>query len=224
MNPRLSIENLVIEGPQESLGPWSAVVEPGKAVVLVGGSGGGKSLLAAAVLGVLPPGLTARGTLHWGDTALDLARPDTWGPWRGSRVWSVPQEPREALDPTMELGRQWDEVPGATQEGWHEACRLVDLDPAVARAYPDELSGGMAQRFLVSLALASSAPFIVADEPTKCLDPERIDQSLDLWRRLKNQGKGLLIITHDPAVVDAVADEVWVVDRGRVVEGRTMSS
>lgn len=186
-------------------------VPPGEAVVVIGETGSGKSLIAQALLGLVPEGFRVEGTLRLAGAAVALAD-------RAAvrRLWAqgtmlLPQEPRAALDPTMRVGRQL-----------HAAGALaaVDLPAATARAFPFALSGGMAQRVLVATALGGSAPVVVVDEPTKGLDAPRIDQVAALLRGLLAQGRSLVVITHEAALARGLGGAVVVLQGGRIVECR----
>ena len=188
----------------------------GQAVVVIGQTGGGKSLIAQALLGLLPPGLVARGTMQLaGLPPTDLSRPAAirrhWA--RGTLL--LPQEPGAALDPTMRIGAHLAETQGAAHAD--RALAAVGLAPAVRDAFPFALSGGMAQRVLVATALGSTAPVIVVDEPTKGLDAERIGQVIALLRTLLAQGRALIVITHEVALARALGGTVAVLLAGRVV-------
>lgn len=190
----------------------------GEALALIGETGSGKSLVAQALMGVLPPGLSAEGTVGvHGHPPVPLAEPAALRALWSHETMLLPQEPGAALDPTMRLARQLAnaETP-ASRVG--AALAAVDLEPGVARAYPFALSGGMAQRALVACALLSNAPLVIADEPTKGLDEARIDLAITLLRGLIERGRALLVITHDLAVARKLCGRVMVLHDGVVVE------
>ncbi len=191
---------------------------------LVGETGAGKSLVAQAMLGLLPPGLHAAGRLVLADGAtFDLARPGTLQAAWGRDLFLLPQEPREALDPTARLSDQVaDAVPGRSRAARLQAAlrRLAQfgIDPASARRIPAALSGGMAQRGLLAIAAEVPAPVMIADEPTKGLDAARRHQVVDLLRQGCADGRALLVVTHDLALAAALAGELIVLHDGAVVE------
>ncbi len=194
-------------------------IAPGRALVLIGETGSGKSLVAQALLGLLPNGFSADGTIRIGSNP-----PIAAGNVRAlSLFWArevalVPQEPGAALDPTARVGRQLLSS-AATVSSSAAALEAVDLPPETLRAHPFRLSGGMAQRVLVASALASGAPLVVADEPTKGLDPARVGLAIDLMRKIIAGGRSLLLITHDPAVARAFPGGTLAVMReGALVE------
>ncbi len=198
---------------------------PGEALVLIGETGSGKSLIAQALLGLLPDGFSACGTLRLAagpPTALS-DRAALHRHWAGE-VLLLPQEPRAALDPTMRIGRQLAEVQAAGRPGPAAALQAVGLPPETASAYPFALSGGMAQRVLVASALGGSAPVVVVDEPTKGLEPARVDQVIALLRVLLAEGRTLLVTTHDPALARGLGGSVAVLQHGRVVEHRAATA
>ena len=135
-------------------------------------------------------------------------------------VLLLSQEPRAALDPTMRVGRQLAEAHAPGRPGPEAALAAVDLPPATARAYPFTLSGGMAQRVLVASALGGAAPVVVVDEPTKGLDAARVGQVTALLRMLLDEGRTLVVITHDPALARGLDGSVAVLRDGGIVECR----
>jgi peptide/nickel transport system ATP-binding protein len=194
----------------------------GSVLLLIGETGSGKSLIAQAVMGLLPPGFTASGRI-----AINGHAPVEAGQAGLLRLlWSretllLPQEPRAALDPTMRIAGQLrvsPDVRPAPAFTTQEALAAVDLPPRVGRVFPDELSGGMAQRVLVASALVGRAPLVVADEPTKGLDAARVAQSASLLAALGGAGRALLVITHDVALARALGGTLAVLRDGRIVE------
>lgn len=189
------------------------------ALTVIGETGSGKSLVAQAMFGLLPRHFTTQGWLRPnGRDAVSFA--DRAGLQALWRRWSLllPQEPNAALDPTMRLGRQLAEIVVGNMNAVASALADVDLPPDSARRYPFELSGGMSQRALVAAALLADAPVLVADEPTKGLDPARIDQTLALFRQLRARGTAILAITHDLNVARGIAGHIAVMKDGRIVE------
>lgn len=196
------------------------VVPRGRPLVVIGETGSGKSLVAQAVLGLLPEGMAASGTVRVGDgPPIPAGNAAALRLFWACEVALVPQEPANALDPTMRIGRQLASAgSGRGPVDPVTALANVDLSTDVARAYPFALSGGMAQRVVVATALAGGAPLVIADEPTKGLDRERVGQTVELLRRLSSEGRSLLVITHDPAVARAMDGTLAVMREGRIVE------
>ncbi|MCF3934084.1 ATP-binding cassette domain-containing protein [Acuticoccus sp. M5D2P5] len=195
----------------------------GEVLALVGASGSGKSLTCAASLDVLPPG-TRRTT---GTVAID-DRETGFAALRGRLVASIMQNPRSAFNPVRTMRDHAIETFHALGIGRSEWRPLMEAsmkeagldDPAgLLGLHPFEMSGGMLQRMMIALALASRAPFLFADEPTTDLDLIVQRDILDLLDRLREQRRlGILIVTHDMGVVARLADRVAVMESGRICE------
>lgn len=194
-------------------------LQPGRALLLIGETGSGKSLIAQAVMGLLPPGFSASGTIAInGHEPVPASQSGLLRLFWARETMLLPQEPRAALDPTMRIGRQLTapQRPMALTPG--AALAAVGLAAETRHAFPGELSGGMAQRVLIASALVGSAPLLIADEPTKGLDAARIGQSRALLADLVARGRALLVITHDIALARAFEADVAVLHQGRIVE------
>jgi ABC-type dipeptide/oligopeptide/nickel transport system ATPase component len=202
----------------------------GECVGIVGESGSGKSTLARAVLRLLPNVAMAElsGEISF-DGADTLAMPDAAlrRLRRHAGFSMIFQDPLGYLNPTMRVGRQIREalcpLPNAGAEAERVLRLLADVglkDVAqVARRYPHELSGGMRQRIMIAIALASEPLLLVADEPTTALDATVQLQVLETLQRLHRERQmAMAIITHDLGVVAALCDRVYVMHGGRVVE------
>ena len=205
-------------------------VSKGEVVALVGESGSGKSVTSFAAMGLLPRTATATGSIRVGGDHEVIGTPDgVLDGLRGRVVSMIFQEPMTALNPTMTLGAQISEaVRNHTDSSKHEALEraielmsLVGIPDAERRAgqFPHELSGGQRQRIVIAIALACEPDVIIADEPTTALDVTVQAEILDLLRRLvRERGTGLMIITHNMGVVSDLADRVFVMRHGQVVE------
>jgi peptide/nickel transport system ATP-binding protein len=189
----------------------------GGVLTLIGETGGGKSLVAQAIFGLSPPQLSVSGGIAIGGVAIEAADRSRLARFWREQIMLIPQEPSAALDPTMRVGRQM-ELAGVAPDKVPASLADVDLPAETARAFPFALSGGMAQRVLVATALGVGAPIIVADEPTKGLDAERVAQSIALLAGLARAGRSLLVITHDPAVARGLGGEIAIMREGRIVE------
>ncbi|MHC3004150.1 ATP-binding cassette domain-containing protein [Gordonia sp. GN26] len=199
----------------------------GSMTALVGESGCGKSMVAAALCGLLPPGSSVTGRLSLGDDAFlgdEIGgRDPRWRAMRGRRVGLVPQSAATSFTPVRTLGSQLDEVI-AGLDGARDAvelCHAVHLDPDALQLYPHELSGGMAQRAAIAAALAGDPDILVADEPTSALDP---DLAAAIWALLADTarcGAAVLVITHDmDALRTGGCDSVAVMRAGRIADHR----
>ncbi|NLA55476.1 MAG: ABC transporter ATP-binding protein [Corynebacterium humireducens] len=192
----------------------------GERVGLIGESGSGKSLTALSIMGLLPRGLSATGSVVLEGQEL-IGLPDRRiRPLRGRVMSMVFQEPMTALDPLMTVGKQVQEA--AHRSDVADLFEQVALDPARMNAYPHELSGGQRQRVLIAMALAQEPDLLICDEPTTALDVTVQDQILDLLDRLVDEtGVSLLFITHDLGVINRMCRRVLVMSGGSVVEEGT---
>jgi peptide/nickel transport system ATP-binding protein len=201
---------------------------------LVGESGAGKSMLARAVLGILPPDVEIiRGGIALDGQDLIGMTPRARRQLLGADLALIPQDPMTALNPVRRIGSQM--VDGLTLHlkldrktalaRCEELLASVHLrDPArILKQYPFELSGGMRQRVLIAMAFACKPRLIIADEPTTALDVTVQRQILRLIRDLQEQaGTAILFVTHDLGVVARICDQVTVLHTGRVVERAKM--
>lgn len=203
-------------------------VAPGECLALIGESGCGKSVLASALLGLLPANAQTVGSAHLGDLDLLTAGERTLARTvRGRRIGLIPQSPAAHLTPVRTIRSQMEEtVAQLTGERNRSALRTA-AEQAARRAefpldhldrHPHELSGGLAQRAATALALIGDAPLLLADEPTTGLDRDLVDRTVDELRRHVDADRALLIITHDLAAAERVADRVAVMYAGRIVE------
>ncbi|AKK11607.1 ATP-binding cassette domain-containing protein [Corynebacterium uterequi] len=219
----LSITDLTIDGLLHGV---SLDIAPGGRLGLIGESGSGKSLTALSVMGLLPAGLTPRGSITFDGQEL-IGLPDrAHRRLRGPRIAMVFQEPMTALDPMMTIGAQLAEAlagPGGHRRRAHarvaQLLADVQLDAALARSYPHELSGGQRQRVLIAMAISRDPDLLICDEPTTALDVFVQDQILTLLEDLvAARGMALLFVTHDLGVIARMCEEVAVMSSGEVVE------
>ncbi|MDB5655612.1 MAG: transporter related protein, partial [Tardiphaga sp.] len=234
-SPVLSIEGLSIALPAGADRAYAIEgldlqLQPGKITCLVGESGSGKSMVARALLGLLPPRVKiSSGALRFG--AIDLARASEkqLRGIRGRDIGMVFQEPMTALNPLHRVGLQVDEVLRLHTDLPRKARRervvqlLADVhlpEPdRLYRSYPHQLSGGQRQRIVIAMALAMQPKLLIADEPTTALDVTTQAQILAQLRDLQLQRQtSVLFITHDFGVVAEIADRVAVLQRGKLVE------
>lgn len=191
-------------------------VRPGEIVAIVGSSGSGKSLLAHAVMGLLPENASISGEISYKGKVLSQKEKEAL---RGKEMALVPQSV-SYLDPLMKVGTQ---VRGRKADkeiikAQREIFRRFHLDEKTEQLYPFQLSGGMARRVLVSTAVLSGAEVIIADEPTPGLDLEMALEALKIFRELSDEGKAVILITHDIDLAFHIADRIAVFYAGTTVE------
>lgn len=191
-------------------------VRPGEIVAVAGSSGSGKSLLAHAVMGLLPENASMEGEISYRGKRLEQKDMERL---RGKEFALVPQSVN-FLDPSMKVGAQ---VTGfhpsrEKKRRQREAFSRFHLAEAAERLYPFQLSGGMARRVLVSTAVLSGASLILADEPTPGMDLEMALEALRCFRELADEGRAVVLITHDIDLAFQVADRVAVFYAGTTVE------
>ena len=207
-------------------------IHPGETVALVGESGSGKSVTALSVLQLLPyPNATHSSTssIHFRGEELIGAPPATLRAIRGNEISMIFQEPMTSLNPLHSIEKQISEVlllhrglsRSAARTRILELLDLVGIEDAERRldAFPHQLSGGQRQRVMIAMALANEPTLLIADEPTTALDVTIQAQVLDLLADLqKRLEMALLLITHDLGIVSKVAERVFVMKAGQVVE------
>ncbi|SFQ26974.1 peptide/nickel transport system ATP-binding protein [Butyrivibrio proteoclasticus] len=188
-------------------------VKEGEILAVVGSSGSGKSILASAVLDLLPKNAIVSGRITYDGKPLSMkTTPDLYG----KEISFIPQSV-DYLDPLMKVGKQVQGVKGskARQE---ELFKKYRLGKDTEKKYPFQLSGGMARRVLISGAVMGNPKLIIADEPTPGLDLELAMETLKHFRTLADQGTGILMITHDIDLALNVADRIAVFYAGTIVE------
>ncbi len=241
MSDLLTLRELVVELPTPAgwvrpVNEVSLRIAEGEAVGLVGESGSGKTMMALAMMGLLPLGARVKGDARiepsdrGGGTNLTRLTEPEWHAVRGRDIAMVFQEPMTALNPVMRVGAQIEEAvrahePKLAGEEVHQRTleslrRAAVPEPEVrAEQFPHQLSGGLRQRAMIAMALAGGPRLLIADEPTTALDVTVQKQILDLLDRLRRELRlGLLFITHDLGVVAQVADRIAVMYAGRIVE------
>ena len=224
------------DGTVRAVNGISFDVDENEIVAVVGESGSGKSVTAMSVLGLLPPGALASGSISLRGEELLNADERTLQRVRGRRIAMIFQDPFSALDPVFTVGFQIRETlrrhfphqsPAERRRRTIELLTAVELrDPEKrSRAYPHQLSGGQAQRVVIAMALACGPELLIADEPTTALDVTVQREILDLLLRVREREKtAVLIITHDMGVVADVADRVVVMRNGQIEETQTIEA
>ncbi|MEV0488244.1 dipeptide/oligopeptide/nickel ABC transporter permease/ATP-binding protein [Streptomyces sp. NPDC050508] len=226
----LTVSYPTAQGEKTVVDGVSLTVRRGEVLGLVGESGSGKSQTAFAVLGLLPREAqvtTAR--LVFDGTELGRLGRAEMNRYRGRRIAYVPQEPMSNLDPSFRIGAQLVEpvrrhLGLSAAEARAKTLGLLERvgisDPErVFRAYPHQISGGMAQRVLIAGAVSCEPDLLIADEPTTALDVTVQAEVLDLMRSLQRErNMGVILVTHDFGVVADICDRVTVMQTGTVVE------
>lgn len=197
----------------EVMSGLSLKVNEGEVLAIVGSSGSGKSLLANAVLGILPDNCKVSGSIKYKGDYLTEKRLKKL---RGREIVYVPQSVNN-LDPRMKVGKQ---VIGAygTKKKQREVFSRYGLGPEVDNYYPYQLSGGMARRVLIATALMHEAKLVVADEPTPGMSLDMAEETLKNFREMADNGCGVIIITHDIDLALLVADKIAVFYSGLILE------
>ena len=231
----LTIEDLTVhfdtdEGVVQAVDGAALSIAAGEVVGLVGESGSGKSVSAMAILRLLrPPARIVSGRIHFDGRDLLTVPEEAMRSVRGSQISMVFQSPRTSLNPVLPVGRQIERLlalhGGATPAQARERAVAMLREAGIAEPerragqYAHQLSGGMCQRVMIAMALATSPRLLIADEPTTGLDVSIAAQILELLRDLgRRTGAAILLITHDLGVVARLCDRVVVMHAGQTVE------
>lgn len=218
----LSVDGLrVAYAGTEVLRGVSFALAAGETLALVGLSGCGKTTLLRALLGLLPASAQVSGVLREGDRVIDIADRAALRARLGRGVGFVAQNPFDACAPLRPVRKHVEEAWRALRLRPDPAriaalCAELGLAPDMLARFPHEWSGGMLQRANIAAAVALAPPVLLADEPTSALDADTARAAMDC---LKDAGRAVLVVSHDLALMDDMADRVLVMDRGRVVEG-----
>ena len=216
-------------GPAHAVRGVSFALEHGQTLGIVGESGCGKTMTALALMGLLPEGARVRGAIRFDGADLLAGSEDDWCRVRGNRIAMVFQEPMSSLNPLHTVGRQVAEGlilhrglgRGSAKRETERLLDRVGIEDAGRRLnhYPHQLSGGQRQRVMVAMALANEPDLLIADEPTTALDVTIQKQILDLVAGLvRERGMGLVLISHDLAVIANTVSRIVVMYGGAVVE------
>lgn len=234
-NPLLKVTDLEVTfttstGVVPAVRGANLTIYPGQTVAIVGESGSGKSTTAAAVIGLLPgTGKVTAGSIQFDGKELTKMSSKEWIELRGSGIGLVPQDPMSNLNPVLRVGTQVKEALLANNivprsEAGERVTELLEqagLPDGERRAkqFPHEFSGGMRQRVLIAIGLASRPKLLIADEPTSALDVTVQRRILDHLETLtKEMGTAVLFITHDLGLAAERAEQLVVMHRGRIVE------
>ena len=189
----------------------------GEILAVVGSSGSGKSLLAHAILGILPDNATTEGNIIYKGKSLSLKDKEKL---RGREIVFIPQSVN-FLDPLMKVSKQVKisiENKEEANKRQRDIFNKYELDKKVDNLYPFELSGGMARKVLLSTALVSDCKVIIADEPTPGLDEKSLNEALKDFRNIADSGCAILMITHDIEAALKIADKIAVFYAGTTLE------
>lgn len=221
--PALSVKDLSVKfrmytnGTQqqdlEVISNLCADVYAGEVLAIVGSSGSGKSILASAVMGLLPGNASVSGEMRY---CGELLTPKIQARLRGREMSLVPQS-IAYLDPLMRVDRQVQGI-DATKEQQRSIFNRFHLGREVDKMYPHQLSGGMARRVLVSTAVINNAKLIIADEPTPGLSVDLARETLNCFRELADHGVAIMLITHDIDLALSIADRIAVFYAGTTLE------
>jgi peptide/nickel transport system ATP-binding protein len=224
----LDIESLGVSiGAARVLGDVSLQVARGEILGLVGASGSGKSMTALAIMRLLPRAARATGSVYVEGRLLGAMSEAELREVRGGRIGMIFQEPMTALNPLIRIGDQVAETvrlhraSGAAEakSRAREALDRVGLRGIELDSFPYELSGGQRQRVAIAMALVLSPPLVIADEPTTALDVETQADVLRLLEELvRSRSSGMILVSHDLAVVSQITDRIAVMRHGEIVE------
>jgi len=235
MSPLLEVSDLHVRfaqgrGPDvHAVAGLSYALDAGRTLAIIGESGSGKTVSSRAIMGLLPDTARVTGSARLDGTELLGLSDGEMQRHRGADVAMVFQDPARSLNPTMRIGAQITEAlhahtdigKGEARDRAIELLRLVRLPSAEQRfgEYPHQLSGGMRQRVMIAIALASEPRVLIADEATTALDVTTQAQIMELLLELQERlGMALIMISHDLGLAASFADEVIVMYAGRAVE------
>lgn len=224
----LKVDGLTLKFPQflkglketvlQVISDFTLEVYEGQIMGVVGASGSGKSLLADAIMGILPQNAILGGHLYFFGEKLSLKRQKAL---RGKDIFLIPQSIK-SLDPLMKVGKQIQQVYSVTPitpQELKKTYQRLSLPKDVGNLYPYELSGGMARRILIAMAMISQAKLIIADEPTPGLDRKTRDEIImEIEKLASEHKKGVLFITHDIRAALKIADKIAVFNEGKTLE------
>lgn len=227
----LSVTYATLNGPVVAVKDVNLELFPGEIVGLIGESGSGKSSLALALLGLARFPGNLEGQVHFGEKELVGMAEDDARLLRGKEISLITQKPRQSLNPYLNVGTQISRVYRAhTEASQDEALKhavvlledvgINDAERRIA-AYPHELSGGMAQRALISMALSSEPKLLIADEPTSGLDVTIQAQFLDrMWRAARDRDMTVLLVTQDLGIIANYCDRTIIMEDGKITSVR----
>jgi ABC-type dipeptide/oligopeptide/nickel transport system ATPase component len=234
----LSIQNLTVQlgDATNAFYPVKGVcfhLEEAETLAIVGESGSGKTMTALALLGLLPAKASVvSGVMRFRDAEYDMTAPKNLHHLRGKSFAMIFQDPQSALNPVFKIGTQFVDILKAHRNiSRNDALQFskqilqevgFSAPEQILNAYPHQLSGGMAQRCMIAMALLCQPQLIIADEPTTALDYASQQHLLELLKSSQQKyGFGMLFISHDLQVVESIADKIAVMQNGEIVEQNT---
>lgn len=223
----LAVDRLTIATPQRIIVEnVSFRVSAGEILAVLGETGSGKSLIGSAIMGLIPSGVSVSGRIVVNGRVHDAADRDGLRSLWAKDIFLLPQEPLNALAPLLSAKSQVAEQIAAGRRSYAAGAALsaMELDIEHHGKRPFELSGGMAQRVMAAIASVTQAGIILADEPTKGLDADRRDVVAQVFSTLRQDGRAILLITHDIALVRSLADHIAFLDDSTIAESGTAHS
>lgn len=193
-------------------------IKEGEILGIVGGSGSGKSLLAHAILGLLPTNAILKGNMYYKNEQLTPAKITAL---RGKEFGYIPQS-LQYLDPTRKVGKNLNQIYGIkTKQERIKQLKQLGLAEEVYDYYPHQLSGGMLRRILFATGVGAVPKLVIADEPTPGIHPDALEEIVDQINQLKKRGCSVIFITHDMKTAMKLSDRIAVFKEGTVVDCAT---
>lgn len=228
MDENIVIKNLTVSFPNKKsiitvLNNVSTSFERGKITAIIGESGCGKSILAMSILNLLPNNAIVKGDIFYNRNNLVNLDKYEINKIRGKKIALIPQNPSDALNPVIKIGRQIKEVLKEIKNKNFKVRLLLKsvgfFNPEIIiKKYPFELSGGMQQRVVSLFGIGAKPEWIIADEPTKGLDSILRNQIYEFFLKIKEDKSSMIIITHDISLAIKIADNIVVMYKGEIVE------
>ncbi|MHA7734117.1 ABC transporter ATP-binding protein [Nitrosopumilus sp. S6] len=212
------------QGPVYAVDDVDFSLNDGESIGIAGESACGKSTLGLSIIRMLSGGKTQGEIIFNDESILDISETEFNEKFRWKKISMVFQGAMNSLDPVFTINEQFLEIlkqhnyEGNSKQLISDAMNSVNLDDAVLKKYPHELSGGMKQRVVIAMALLLKPKFVIADEPTTALDVLIQAQIINLLKSLKKAGMSFMLITHDLAVLSEIADKVGIMYGGQMIE------